>query len=187
MAKVSILSLVFFFAGGCSTDRGTVQTPFTPIEAWLQANAAPLLAMLNPPATEQSLAAFETGTGLKMPPEVRRLYLIHDGEADGSDGIFGCMKMLPLSEIRKEIELIGETGMIPICRSGGGDLYYVKSFDPAHADHRLREWWHENPKESREIAHDIDAFLADFAQELQRGQFVYRPDELAALIDRNEL
>src|SRR5438046_722688 len=123
MAKASILSLVPVFASGCSTDRGTVQTPFTSIEAWLRANAAPLVAMLNSPATEQSLAAFETDTGLKMPPEVRRLYMIHDGEAEGSDGIFGCMRMLPLSEIRKEIELIGEKGMIPIFRSGGGDLY----------------------------------------------------------------
>lgn len=138
-------------------------------------------------ATEQSLAASETHTGLTMPPEVRRLYLIHDGEADGSDGIFGCRKMLPLSEIRKEIELVGETGMIPIFRSGGGDLYYVKSFDPAHPDHRLREWWHENPQAAREIAPDVDAFLDDFAQKLQRGQFVYRPEELAALIDRDEL
>ena len=164
-----------------------MQTPFTSIEAWLRSNAAPLVAMLNPPATEQSLAAFETDTGLKMPPEVRRLYLIHDGEADGSDGIFGCWKMLALSEIRKEVELIGETGMIPIFRSGGGDLYYVKSFDPANPDPRLRECWHENPEEAREIAPDIDAFLAAFAQKLQQGQFVYRPDELAALIDRDEL
>ena len=164
-----------------------MQTPFTPIESWLRSNAAPLVWMLDPPATERSLAAFETDTGLRMPPEVRRLYLIHDGEAEASDGIFGCQKMLPLSEIRKEIELIGETGMIPIFRSGGGDLYYVKSFDPANPDHRLREWWHEKPEDAREIAPDIDAFLADFAQKLQRGQFVYRPDELAALIDRDEL
>jgi hypothetical protein len=187
MAKYWLLSLVLLFASGCSRERGPMQTPFTPIEDWLRSNAAPLVAMLNPPATEQSLSAFETDTRLKMPPDVRRLYLIHDGETDASDGIFGCMKMLPLSEIQKEIELIGETGMIPIFRSGGGDLYYVKSFDPVDPDHHLREWWHENPEEAREVAADIDAFFADFTQKLRRGQFVYRPDELAALIDRDEL
>jgi cell wall assembly regulator SMI1 len=164
-----------------------MQTPFTPIEAWLRSNAPPLVAMLNPPATEESISAFETATGLKIPPAVRRLYLIHDGEAGGSDGIFGCWKMLPLAEIRNEIELIGETGIIPIFRSGGGDLYYVKSLDPAKPDQRLLEWWHENPKKAREVAPDIDTFLGEFAQKLQRGQFVYRPEELAALIDRDEL
>ncbi|MEZ6138953.1 MAG: SMI1/KNR4 family protein [Zavarzinella sp.] len=153
----------------------------------MRLNAPPLVAMLNPAATEQSLASFERQTGLKIPPEVRQLYLIHDGEADASDGIFGCIKMLPLSEIEREIELIGETGMIPIFRSGGGDLFYVKSFDPAIPDHYLREWWHENPEEARVVALDINTYFSDFTKKLLRGQFVYRPDELEALIDRDEL
>jgi len=125
--------------------------------------------------------------GAKMPPEVRRLYLIHDGESGKSDGIFGCMKMLSLAEIEAEIELMGAHGIIPVFRSGGGDFYYVESFDPAKPDHRLLEWWHEVPEEAKVIAENIDKFLFDFNRKLQAGQYVYRPDELAALIDRDEL
>jgi cell wall assembly regulator SMI1 len=160
---------------------------FTQIETWLRANAAPLVGLLNPPAKKDAIAAFEARQGVIMPPEVRALYLTHDGEADNSDGIFGCMKMLPLWAIEEEIELTGESGIIPLFRSGGGDLYYVKSFDPTRPDHRLFEWWHEDPAEAAVISESVDDFLVEFSRKLHRGQFVYRPDELAALIDCDEL
>ena len=41
---------------------------------------------------------------------------------------------MPLEEIAKEIKLIGSQGIIPLFRSGGGDLYYVKSYDLANPD-----------------------------------------------------
>jgi cell wall assembly regulator SMI1 len=160
---------------------------FAEIEGWLGTNAPPLVKLLNPPVDEAAITAFETQRKLRMPPEVKRLYLIHNGESKKSDGIFGCWKMLPLAEIEKEIELTGETGIIPLFRSGGGDLYYVKRYDSLKPDHRLFEWWHENPADAEVIAESVERFLFDSNQKLKRGQYVYRPEELAALIDRDEL
>lgn len=153
------------------------------LEAWLAANALPLLELLNPPATQGDVTAFEARTSLALPLDARRLYAMHDGEADRSDGIFGCQRWLPLSAAAGEVELIGSKGILPFLRSGGGDLLYVRA-GGAQPDRRVYEWWHEAPDEARVIADSLDAFFGGFVAELHTGRYVYRPDELAALIDR---
>lgn len=165
----------------------TVRESLTALESWLGSNAAPLLALLNPPATEADIAAFEAGTGLILPPDARSMYLIHDGEADGSDGIFGCQRWLPLRVVAEEIELIGSEGIVPLFRSGGGDLLYVRSHNPEAPEGRLYEGWHERPAEAKVVAGNLGEFLAGFVSDLRAGRYVYRPEELAALIDRSEL
>ena len=157
------------------------------LEAWLAANAPPLHELLNPPTTGADIAAFEGRTSLVIPPELRRLYAVHDGEADGSEGIFGCQRWLPLRVVVEEVELIGSEGIVPFLRSGGGDLLYVRSHSAARADRRVYEWWHEVPDETEVIAESLEAWLAEFVARLYSGGYVYRPDELAALIDRREL
>lgn len=157
------------------------------LEGWLASNAPPLLGLLNPPATPAGIAAFEARLGLALPPEVRSLYLIHDGESDSSDGIFGCWRWLPLEVVAEEVELIGSKGIVPLFRSGGGDLYYVKSYEAVAADRRLYERWHEVPEEAEVVADSVEQFIAHFVAELRTGRYVYRPTELAALIDRREL
>ena len=72
-----------------------MEEAFARLEAWLALNAPRLRELLNPPATAADIAAFEAGTSLVLSPELRRLYAIHDGEADGSC-IFGCQQWLPL-------------------------------------------------------------------------------------------
>lgn len=157
------------------------------VEEWLAQNAPPLRELLNPPATAADIAAFEARTSLVIPPELRRLYAVHDGEADGSDGIFGCQRWLPLRVAAEEVELIGSEGIIPFLRSGGGDLLYVRSQTAAGADRRVYEWWHEAPEEVQVVAESLGSWLAGFVARLYSGGFVYRPEELAALIDRRDL
>jgi hypothetical protein len=157
------------------------------LEAWLAEHAPPLRELLNPPATPAVIAAFEARTSLVVAPELRRLYAVHDGEAEGSDGIFGCKRWLPLRAAAEEVELIGSEGVVPFLRSGGGDLLYVKSHSGAGADRRVYEWWHEVPEEAEVVADSLEAWLADFIARLYSGGFAYRPEELAALIDRRDL
>src|SRR5208337_1998514 len=92
------IALILFFGGGCAERRNAMKETdtFAEIEAWLALNAAPLSKLLNPPADDAAITAFENRRKVRMPPEVRRLYLIHNGESERSDGIFGCWKMLPL-------------------------------------------------------------------------------------------
>jgi hypothetical protein len=157
------------------------------LEAWLARNAPPLRDLLNPLATASDIAAFEVRTSLVIPPELRRLYAVHDGEADGSDGIFGCQRWLPLRVVAEEVELIGSEGIVPFLRSGGGDLLYVRSDSGAGTDRRVYEWWHEAPEEARVVAENLEAWLAEFVARLESGSFVFRPEDLAALIDRRDL
>lgn len=155
------------------------------LEAWLAEHATPLQALLNPPATAADIVAFEARASLVVPPDLRRLYALHDGEADGSDGIFGCQRWLPLRVAAGEVELIGSEGIVPFLRSGGGDLLYVRS--GSAADPRVYEWWHEQPGEAAVVADSVEAWLSGFVARVEAGSFVYRPQELAALIDRCDL
>lgn len=157
------------------------------LERWLAANAPPLRTLLNPPATAEDVAAFEARTSLALPPALRRLYAVHNGEADGSDGIFGCRRWLPLETVADEVALIGSEGIVPFLRSGGGDLVYVRSGSSADADPRVYEWWHEDPDDAEVVAQSVEEWLREFVERLESGDYVYRPEELAALIDRSDL
>ena len=162
-----------------------MQEAFAQLEVWLAANAQPLHGLLNPPATADAIATFTARTRLILPPDARRLYELHDGEADASDGIFGCQRWLPLSAVAEEIELIGSEGIVPFLRSGGGDLLYVAAGNGA--DRRVFEWWHESPDDAEVVAESLEAWLSAFVARLHSGGYVYRPDELAGLIDRREV
>lgn len=160
------------------------------IEKWLQSNAPDFLALLNPPATHDEFSAFESRNDLVLPPEVRDLYLIHNGESDDSDGLFGCLKLLPLGKIEEEIELTGHEGRVPLFLSGGGDSYYVKSFDATNPDHKVYECWHERPDDETVVADSLAQFLSDFCDKLHNGHYVRDPDTenpLKALVDRDDL
>jgi cell wall assembly regulator SMI1 len=160
------------------------------IENWLQANAPDLVGLLNPPATRDDLAAFESRHDVLLPPEVVQLYLIHNGESEESDGLFGGWKLLSLEKIRQEIELAGHEGRVPLFLSGGGDSYYVKSFDRTNPDHKLYEYWHEQPDDETVIADSLLLFLSDFGDKLDSGQYVVDPNTenpLKALLDKDDL
>jgi len=83
--------------------------------------------------------------------------------------------------------VIGSKNLIPFLRSGGGDLLYVRCASAAAADRRVYEWWHERPEEAKVVAESLDAWLTEFVDRLEAGGYVYRPDELAGLIDRRDL
>ncbi len=160
------------------------------IKKWLDTNAPDLLKLLNPPATNDDLSAFESANDLVLPQEVRELYLIHNGESEDSDGLFGCMKLLPLESIEEEIELMEHEGIIPLFLCGGGDSYFVKSFDSVNPDQRIYECWHESPEDETVIAASLSQFLSDFCEKLENGQFVRHPDSdnpLRALVNRDDL
>jgi hypothetical protein len=164
---------------------------FAEIETWIAANAAPLRLLLNPPATEATIRAFESRHGVVFPPDVRSFYLTHDGESPESDGILGFMRLLPLAEIEDAAAAIAEGGLtrvIPILESGGGDRHYVQSYDAANPDPKLYDWWHERPAQADVIADSLEAFFADFLAKLHQGQYVYEPEEApGGLINKDEL
>lgn len=179
----------------------TVTAAFARIEAWLEVQAPALKALLNPPADPAHIAELEQALACRLPDSVREAYALHDGESSESNGLHGTWRWLPLAEVRAVYneQLLIEAeyhfgdfgpGMIPLMQSGGGDLYYVEACpEPADAacESELIEWWHEQP--SREVqAASFAAFWQTFADALEAGGvYVYRPDDLQAMLEADEL
>lgn len=170
----------------------TTENSLTAIKGWLHDHAPPLELLLNPAATEDDMRRFESGTGITLPASVRVAYAMHNGEAPSSQGLFGSWRWLPLREVaayRQELLRTGESlakNAVPILMSGGGDFYCVDSVDTPGRESPVFEWWHEQP--TRDVRHESFAtFLHEFASALERGQYVYLPDSLNGLIDKDEL
>jgi molybdopterin molybdotransferase len=66
-----------------------VATAWARIETWLKSDARARHAALRAPATADAIAQAEAAMGVRLPDDVRALYRIHDGQADGSCGILG--------------------------------------------------------------------------------------------------
>ena len=169
-----------------------VETSFETIRLWLQTNAAPLYDEFNPPASAEEIHAFESQAGVTLPRSLRAAYSIYNGEKGTTNGIFGAWRWLPLNEAMSHRQYLLESGLslaagaIPVLISGGGDYFYAESVESARNDSEIMEWWHEQP--GRDVKYkSFAAFLAEFAELLERGQYVYLPDEFVGLIDRDDL
>lgn len=182
----------------------SVAASFALIEAWLETHAPTLKSYLNPPATPEQISLFEKQLTCRLPDSVREAYGLHDGESSASNGLHGTWHWLPLAEVQAVIaehrlieaeyhfgDFVPEL-MIPIMQSGGGDLYYVEScIHPAAAaqtgaESEVIEWWHEQPTRVV-IAPSFAGLWQKFAEDLETGAYVYRPDYLDALIEADEL
>ena len=196
-----MISLIAIAAVGCHPDSktesrqqdgsdNTMKAQIDRIETWLNSNAPDLALLFNPPVTIDDITAFEQKHKLTFPPDLRQLYLIHNGEKQESDGIFGCWKLLPLAKVEEEIELMEHVGKIPFLLSKGGDSYYLKSFDEENPDLKIYECWHEQPDNETVTANSLIDFLNEFNEKLSNGQFVRDPDyenPLKALVDKDDL
>lgn len=78
-------------------DR-SIENAWKRLEAWFAEHHPEPLEHLNPGADEAALRRYETATGHRLPPDVRRSFLIHDGEAQGATGVVFGLRLLPLSE-----------------------------------------------------------------------------------------
>lgn len=76
-----------------------VETTWREITSWLQKNVTEDLK-LRPPATEEDLAALERGIGLKLPDDLRRVYLLNNGQESYTlPGVFMGMTFIGPEEV----------------------------------------------------------------------------------------
>ena len=183
---------MFNMAGVAVADQSTsVEVSLQTVRSWLMSNAPPLVELLNAPASEGDLVSFEKQTGLRLPRSVRAAYAIHDGETPSSQGLFGALRWLPLTEvtaIRRRPQDFGvelTPTMIPVLVSGGGDYHFVDSVADADEDSAVFEWWHEQPARERRAA-SFAWMLEKFAESLGEGQYIYQPDEFRGLIHEDD-
>ncbi len=68
----------------------------------LRADLPALKASLNPPATETELREAEEELGMVLPPDLKELYQIHNGESEGGPGLFFGLPFLSLADLLSE-------------------------------------------------------------------------------------
>ncbi|KAL6774213.1 CEHC1 [Auxenochlorella protothecoides x Auxenochlorella symbiontica] len=106
------------FAGGCCPVAQAVVRAWKDIETWLSKNCPQIIRTLRPGATERQLRAAEATLGFPLPPGLRMILRVHDGQflrprgrwqsLDAFCGVFGgyslyddyvTMGLLSLGEI----------------------------------------------------------------------------------------
>lgn len=108
------------------------------LDAWYAAHLPPDRYVLNPPATDAQLDAFERRVGIELPSSYRQLYRWHDGEEDDRFGHIYGLPLLPLQEA--EAQWNAWNGVL---EEFGGDRYMVRArgwpegaVDPAYINPR---------------------------------------------------
>lgn len=108
------------------------------LDAWYAVHLTPDRYILNPPATDTQLDAFERLIGLKLPRAYRQLYRWHDGENDDRWGHIYGLPLLPLQQAGAQW-----TSWAKVLNYFGGNRYPVPggawpegAVDPAYINPR---------------------------------------------------
>lgn len=92
-------------ASGDSGERRSVEGSWERIEAWCSSHLPELLDDLRGGAGEGEIRAAEEALGLTLPEDVRRSYLVHDGQGGGDHenglvtGVVFGLELQPLSRV----------------------------------------------------------------------------------------
>lgn len=165
------------------------------IQAWLESSAQEMAAMLNPAASAADIEILEQELGVRLPPSVREAYLIHDGQsAPGSpSALLYPYSWHPLSGVAEFVASLNrapgprqDVQLIPIMQYGPGKPVYVESAEVEEQETPLVEW---DVRESAELlcADSFGAFLEQFADGLEAGEFVYHQAQLHRVDELEEI
>lgn len=84
-------------------DHALLLDSFRRLTGWMRANGAPLLAEnLAPGAKPAQLVKLEHKLGFKVPPGLRALWLLHDGQRKPLNGFVGPLQLLPIAWVLNE-------------------------------------------------------------------------------------
>ena len=105
------------------------------LQAALARQPVDLVRYLNPPATPEQIAAAEAAMGVRLPEDVCRAYLMHDGQDPEGVGLVEICEWLSLERMVQEWTVWNELLV-------NGSFNDIRS---AGVDHAVRsDWW--NPK-----------------------------------------
>lgn len=84
-------------------DHASLLDSFRRLTSWMRANGAPLLAEnLAPGAKPGQIQKLEHKVGFKVPPGLRALWLLHDGQRKPLNGFIGPLQLLPIAWVLNE-------------------------------------------------------------------------------------
>ena len=84
-------------------DQVSLVDSFRRLAAWLkERDAAGLMQTLSPGAKPVQLSKLEGKLGFRVPPGLRALWLMHDGQRKAADSLVGTMHLLPVAWVLNE-------------------------------------------------------------------------------------
>lgn len=169
------------------------------IHAWLEENAPLVRASLRPPATMARIRATEKELGVRFPEDVRRCYLLHDGQNADSRGFppaflhgwewLSLERMVDEWRVWKDLVDAGDLvdcvtepdagvredwyhpGWVPITYSGCGDHHCLDLAPaPGGTVGQIIEVWHDMASRPV-VAPSFIRWLEHFAAELEEGDY----------------
>jgi cell wall assembly regulator SMI1 len=173
--------------------------PWQRILAWVEEHAPDLLDFLEPPADRAELAEAETRLAMRFPTVLRAFYALQNGTTpfavfpalDADQSAFGP---LPLDEIQflevddeddapseEDFEVdpgvrreFWNPGWLPFAAAGDRGDYLMLDLAPARGGRfgQVIEWRHDT-NERRLAAASLEALLADVADGMEAGKYVY--------------
>jgi len=111
-------------------DQTPITELFVKIQSWAR-DHAPEVAF-RPPAAPATLDNFSKKSGLALPEDLRRAWLIADGENRKSAGMIGNWRLMPIAEIQAAWGLLTR-----IAEKGG-----FAGREPQASPYLQPAWWH---------------------------------------------
>lgn len=188
--------------------EGKMQDIWKRIETWLENNCPHMIKGLSPAATDEQIRSAEQLLGIKFPDDLKESLSIHDGQSGRATPLVGEWQLFSLKYMVSDWEAmkalfdagdlssegisIETTGpvlaqwwnpkWIGIATNGAGDLYCV-DFDPAPGGSvgQIIVFWHMVAKR-QVIANSFRAWLEQFSDDLQRGNYIIENKRLRKTI-----
>jgi cell wall assembly regulator SMI1 len=147
---------------------------------WMGQHRRRFLEGLAPGATSEQLAALHGALGVPLPDDLRELLAWHNGQDDESAGSFeGHWYLMNTHEIEsawRELTAHAERGWrrewIPFLEDDRGNYVFL---DTSHPGGTVREAWERNPEQPT-VAPSLAAWLQDFVDAVERGQYAQDPE-----------
>ncbi|MBP0615726.1 SMI1/KNR4 family protein [Jiella mangrovi] len=175
----------------------TLDENFRTITDWIGAQDGKKAPAFNPPASDHQIDEAERRLGVALPPAIRRLYQLADGQPPDRISLWGAFQLVPLKDVVENAAFLNDEfpdginvhdedhaqidvppeiravwwsrGWIPIMENGGGDHVCV-DLDPAEAGTpgQLLTYYHDETYRPL-VASDMEALLRHLAERLRSG------------------
>jgi cell wall assembly regulator SMI1 len=173
----------------------TVERVFAELEGWFAQHAPRAKEVLLPPATTDDIAGLEKTVGVSLPPELRSLLQLHNGQDPHAfvSTIDGC-RLCSCQAAGKAWSTLGELldagdldqpaesrdgkvkpvwwnkRWIPFADAGGDLLCFDLDPGPSGAVAQVIRFHHDESWREQ-LALTLEAFLSDYLRRLQAGRY----------------